>query len=98
MTVQASPSPGVFDPFPDTSISPSPDGSNPYQSGEVLHLDLSGTASDAQGVAAVRVVVNDLDTGTYLTSPGGATSTNTRVPAGERHHVMGAVGRPAVPG
>jgi PKD repeat protein len=33
---------------------------------EVLHLDLAGTATDDLGVAAVRVALQDLDTGRYV--------------------------------
>jgi hypothetical protein len=33
---------------------------------EVLHLDLAGTATDDQGVAGVRVALEDQDTGRYL--------------------------------
>ena len=33
---------------------------------EVLHLDLAGTATDDKGVAAVRVALEDQDTGRYV--------------------------------
>jgi hypothetical protein len=38
---------------------------------EVLHLDLAGTATDDKGVAAVRVALEDQDTGRYV-QPNGA--------------------------
>ena len=50
------------DAFPDTTISPSGTQANL----QTLHLDLTGTATDDKGVAAVKVTIQDGDTSRYL--------------------------------
>ena len=48
---------------------------------ENLTLNLTGTATDAQGVAEVRLVLKDLDTSRYYHQDGSVTSSYTSIPA-----------------
>jgi hypothetical protein len=67
---------------------------------ETLHLDLAGTATDDKGVAAVRIALEDQDTGRYV-QPGGTHGGRLRHPPGHagharrHHHDLHARGRPA---
>jgi PKD repeat protein len=47
---------------------------------DVLHLDLTGTATDDFGVADLRFEFRDLDTGLYLLADGTAGGARTRLP------------------
>ena len=48
---------------------------------ENLTLNLTGTATDAQGVAEVRLVLKDLDTSRYYHQDGSVSSSYTSIPA-----------------
>ena len=48
---------------------------------ENLTLNLTGTATDAQGVAEVRLVLKDLDTSRYYHQDGSVTSSYASIPA-----------------
>lgn len=49
--------------------------------GQQLHLDLTGTATDDLGVAAVRVALRELDTRRYLQPDGSLSANYAEVPA-----------------
>ena len=86
------------DAFPERHAQTSP---APQTGLQVLHLDLAGTATDDIGVAAVRVTIQDSDTGRYLQANGtlaaGVRRCSTpRWPRPNAHqHDVDAVGRPA---
>ncbi len=67
----------------------------------MLHLDLAGSATDDIGVSAVRVTVEENDSGRYL-QPNGTLSGDSRPAPGRRsatpggdEHDLDAVGQPA---